>query len=265
MRSSRWCWMVFARCAVGVLGACGGSPGVRRQTQESANHCLEDGDCPAGLVCREAACVAPDGSEIAIRPLEDRTSETLYRRLAAVDFGEGRGESGTFHLTVAVGHARTMEVEDALVAASVRARFTTGLKARLWALTFHAKGGEVVLGASAQDPERRFVLKNIAVESTNEAIFQLQDDGFPRTSGTAVLDLTVTADLGATDSETLHMTAKLREVPCHVAFDIRDGFMIARLAIAETRTLFGVPDGLSVEAIAIESEVTGSELPKEWL
>jgi hypothetical protein len=80
-----------------------------------------------------------------------------------------------------------------------------------------------------------------------------------------VLDITVTADLGASSTETLHMTATLQAVSVHVEFDVKDGRLIARLGIAEAHTLFGVPDGISVEAITIESEVTGAELPKEWL
>jgi hypothetical protein len=248
-----------------LAGSCGDNASLRKQARASIDECGDDSECAAGYVCRQAVCQLPDSADMAIRPLAERTTEAFYRRLGAVDFGAGRGEEGHFELLMGVGQARQMQLQDDITGAGFRARFSPGLKAKVWGVSITASGGEIRLAATSTDPERVFVLENIVVESQNESAFQLEDAGFPKARGLAVMDLKVSADLGANVGETVRMTAMLHAVECKVEFDVRNGHLAAKVESSEQRTLFGVPDGVSVEAIALTSDVTGAEIPADWL
>ncbi len=240
-----------------ALSACG-EEGLRRTVVGRAT-CNSDAMCPAGSMCTEGVCAPP------LAPQDVPVSSTSSM-LEAVGQSAFNANNGSFSLKFTVASNRTGTLIGAMTAAKLRTRFVDG-DVHLWGLEIDTPGGEVTV--PTKDGDRLYFVTNVRVRSVGEIVLPLMGGDGTRTSVLAKMDVDVSADVGASETESVRLSARLEQLPFNVEFIAGQGDdkrLHARLVVAEDGGLYGPPSsGLSIDGLAVDADLTGVEIPGSWL
>jgi hypothetical protein len=248
-------WLLLA-----VLASCGEET-VRRSVVGRSS-CNDDTACAAGQICVDGYCAAPLTPE-SYPELKEQTSNALLEAVAQSPFSVQN--AGNFSLTFSVPNTTPVDFKDGVVQAKLRAKFQNGV-VNVWGFEIDAAGGPVVL--PTPQGNRTYYITNVRVRSSNEASVPLVAGDFPLATATAPLDLEVSADVGADDTGTVRLTARLDQVQCKFEFQPsdQDSHLHVRVLVAEKRDLYGAPNsGLTIDGLGTDADLKGAEIPQSWI
>lgn len=221
--------------------------------------CVEDSACAVGFMCIEGFCAAPLQPQGA--PVSTRTA-----MLEGVGQSAFTANSGNFSLAFTVASTRAGTLTDTMSSAKLRARFVDG-DVHLWGLEIDTPGGEVTIPTN--DGDRIYFVTKVRVRSVGELVLPLTGTADKPSAVIAKLDVDVSADVGASETESVRLSARLEQLPCVVEFIAGEGEdkrLHARLSVAEAGGLYGPPgSGLSIDGLTVAADLIGVELPESWL
>ena len=247
---------------LGLLTACGGQGSLRRSIVGNPT-CEDDNVCAVGALCVDGYCQAPLSPLQAVPDLRERSSTALLEAIGQSPFASAK--NGAFTLKFSVSGAPGSDLKDAVDQAKLRARFVDG-GVRLWGLELDAKGGPVTVPTSNGD--RIYFVTDVRVRSENEIFVPLVDGDFPRATASATMKLTISAAVGANETDTIRLTAELENVECKLEFTASpdDRRLHARIVVAELRELYGLSGSpLSIGGLGADADLLGAVVPERWL
>ena len=217
-------------------------------------------------MCIDGFCASPLSPQVGPAPI-GTTSNGI---LEAVGQSPFNADGGSFSLKFTVASTRVGTLNDTMTLAKLRARFVDG-DVHLWGLEIDTPGGEVVVPTN--DGDRTYFVTNVRVRSLGEIVLPLTESATEsatmRTSVIAKMDVDVSADVGASETDSLRLTARLEKLPCQLEFFAGKGDdkrLHARLTVAEDGSLYGPPgSGLSIDGMTVDADLAGVEIPDGWL
>lgn len=250
----------FVYLTILALAACGEETVQRSVVGRSS--CQTDVACPSGQLCIDGFCEAPIAPLNAPEPANDSANAILEAVGPSPFDAENAGQ---FAMTFSVPGSHGVNFKDGVQRAKLRTRFLDG-GVRVWGLELDSLGGPLTV--PTQDGDRIYYVTNVKVRSSNEFFVALEAADSPVAKAQGRLDMEISADVGATDTATVRLTARLEQVLCSFEFapSSLDNRLHAKVTVAEQRDLYGPPgSGLSIEGLSTELDLAGATIPERWI